>query len=121
MTAILGFNTVGAPFVGITDQTIGKLDGTAASYSVDSDGQIYTNGGVAERWLQPWGSPVSYEVRATLASGSTPTGTLNTWQTCDTDRTWSITGASSTLTIEIRHATSLEVLDTATISMTSTG
>jgi hypothetical protein len=64
-----------------------------------------------------------YEVRATLNSGTTPVGTLNTWLSLSANRSWSLqqidTGTKAcSLTIEIRIGPN--VLDTATINLVAT-
>lgn len=69
----------------------------------------------------------AYESRATLNSGSIDSGTLNTWQALSTTRSWSVVvsvaaGAgnanqTASLLIEIRDASTLEVLDSATINL----
>lgn len=83
---------------------------TTVSYRVDADGNVYTNDGggdtVHEQWITPLGGQALYEVRATLTAGTNPSGTMNTWQQLNTDRTWtkiqSIPGVNEcTMTIEI--------------------
>lgn len=58
-------------------------------------------------WVTPASSASEWEIRATLDSGDTPTGSLGVWQTLATDREWSLSrsnvGSSScTLTFEFR-------------------
>lgn len=72
-------------------------------------------------WLSANGAVADYDVRATLVSGSI-TGTMATWLNLATTRLWSVTkngaGAgvvTAQMTIEIRHAVTLVVLDTATV------
>lgn len=125
----------GGSSVSIDDQSISHTvndGGTAqAGYVIDSDGQAYRNRGSVLTSIETWldsGVNSDYEVRATLASGDTPTGTLNTWQACTSDRSWlvSATGGGGvsttcTLTIELRDAASPNtVRDSASISLTAT-
>lgn len=126
--------TVSQSGVSITDQNISHTalnSGTAtAGYRIDSDGGAYSIvgavGGLLETWLLG-GLNSDYEVRATLVSGDTPTGTLNTWQVCSTDRSWSVTAtggggiqSSCVLTIELRDAASPNtVRDSASITLTA--
>ena len=112
--------------VAISDQNTMVFDASSATagYRLDSDSSAYrTNSSgtyvaIGGEWrLQ--GVVADYEARATLVSGSSPTGTLGSWLALSSDRTWSITSTSGydtcTLTIEIRSAASQAVLDTATI------
>jgi len=111
--------------VAISDQ-LSFVVGDDAGYRLDSDGSAYRRLGstaytaISGEWLLT-GSNSDYEARATLVSGSTPsTGTLDSWLGLGTDRTWTLTSTSSAqsvLTIEIRDATTLEVLDSATITL----
>ena len=78
-----------------------------------------------------WATPVAagngddYEIRATLNSGSTPTGTLGTWLALTSNRQWSIssTGAAGlvtcNLTLEIRDASTLVVEDSCIAILTA--
>ena len=119
--------------VTVSGQSIFAFD---FSGPVFAEVQFRTNGTVFENedgnqsqidsatdWVRP-DPPASagdYEIRATQtgSSGSaTRTGTLNTWQALSSQRNWRITRAAPgtatwTLTIEIRDATSLVVLDSA--------
>lgn len=69
-------------------------------------------------WLDATASPSSYQIRATLISGSTPSGaSLNTWLGLSTNRQWTLTDAAGAagsktckLTIEIRDAASPNTL-----------
>lgn len=98
-----------------------------AAYKLDNDGIAYYKGpptsytAISSEWLLS-GAVGDYETRATKVSGTTPTGTLGSWVALSTDREWVLTqsaaGSSScVLTVEIRNATTLEVLDTATITL----
>lgn len=121
--------------VSINDATVSHTvnnSGTAqAGYVIDSDGQVYRNVGGTLTAIDTWldsGLNSDFEVRATLASGDTPTGTLNTWQACSSDRSWSVSATggggavkSCVLTIELRDAASPNtVRDSASITLTAT-
>lgn len=73
----------------------------SATYQIDASTGTYTTTTVGtitqttrNRWLNR-GDGSIYYVRATLVSGDTPTGTLNSWLKTDTDRAWSISGSGS--------------------------
>jgi hypothetical protein len=75
-----------------------------------------TNG---TNWVTPTSAASNYEVRATKVSGVNPSGLLNTWLPCTSDRYWTVLivgqgQESSVLTIEIRDAATGTILDTAT-------
>lgn len=104
-----------------------RVVGTAtAAYETRSDGTVYNTNGTntlvfLENWLA-FGSTSNYEIRATLLSGATPTGTLGSWTSLGTTSAWSlsqsISGVSTcALLIEIRNAASLSVVDTATVTL----
>jgi hypothetical protein len=100
---------------------IGSSPATAL-YELQSNGQIvYTNQFGTEFWVNPPSAAADYEVRATLISGDTPTGTLNTWLNLGTTRTWLLMAASTalrcSLTIEIRRSGGTTVLDSAQIDL----
>jgi hypothetical protein len=66
-----------------------------------------------------------YEIRATRTAGVTPDGTMNTWLNLGTSRSWSITTfypdtTSSTITFEIRNASTGTVLESCSVTL-STG
>lgn len=101
--------------------------GTAtAAYEARSDGTVYrTNGNNTLVFLENWlafGSTSNYEIKATLISGTAPTGTLGSWSSLGTTRTWALSqgivgDTTCTLSIEIRNAVSLSVVDTATVTL----
>jgi hypothetical protein len=103
-----------------TIELVLKNDGIA--YYDEGDGDVAISG----QWMNPPDAALAgnYEARATLVSGSAPTGSaLSTWLVLSSNRTWTKTrttnGTSSTvLTVEIRDAVSLVVLTTATIRLT---
>ena len=95
-----------------------------ASVQFQSDGDIVAPSGTPSASLGDWIDPKSsapgdYEIRATLSSGSTPSGTLNTWQALTSSRTWSLTGtnsATSQIFFEIRDGEGT-VQDDGTITL----
>jgi hypothetical protein len=62
-------------------------DGTANTV-VTGQGTIFQH-----RWWTKGSNPNAY-VRATLQSGDTPSGTLNTWLQLNTTRQWSVTASA---------------------------
>ena len=120
------------PLVSITDQNVNRIASTAltATYTVNTSGIVQkTEGGsttTLETWLQV-GASSAYEVRATLLSGDTPTGSaLASWLALSTTRAWTLTDAvndgialTCTLTIEIRDVATGVVQDSCTVTITS--
>jgi hypothetical protein len=114
--------------VAISDQTVYTLEAypatATAGYRLASTGIAYhtnpsgTYVAIGGEWLLS-GSASAYEVQATLVSGTTPSGTLGSWLGLGTTRTWTLASSDGyltcTLLIEIRNATTLAVLDTATV------
>jgi hypothetical protein len=118
--------------VNITDQTVTaySIAGVAtAGYRLNSNGKVQTepydpNWTDVETWLLT-GTNSSFEGRATLVSGDTPTtGTLATWQVLSSTRSWTLQQIgggtlSCHLTIEIRNAGGPGVLDSAEVYLTA--
>ena len=116
----------GAGSVAIGPHTVTKIgNGTstiAATIYYNSAGTTTSHtGATLETWLVS-GAASAYEIRATFQSGDGPptTGTMDTWLGLGSNRLWSVTVAAgllftSTFLIEIRNATSLVVLDSASI------
>lgn len=76
-------------------------------------------------WLTGSGVNSDYEARWTTTSGTLTSGTTGTWLGLGTLREWYVTrssGGTSTVvgTLEIRAASSLAVLATATITLNAT-
>lgn len=96
--------------------------GNLASIEFQSDGEIYeiTSAGGSvflEDWLHPKSAaPGSYEIRATLNSGSLDPSSdaTGSWLALTSTRIWTTT-ASANLTIEIRLGTT--VMDSAGMSI----
>lgn len=120
----------GGGSVALTDQSLSRatFNGLTATvgYRIDSDGGVYSVKGTAvllETWLLS-GLNSDYEVRATLVSGDTPSGTLGSWLACSTDRTWSLAAVDEelfcSLSIQIRDAAAPNtVRATCTVDITS--
>lgn len=108
--------------IGTTAHLVSPLDGGAASnFGTSSPVDAYltfaTNGVITltndpdQNWYTPTTTGIgsSYSIRATLDSGDTPSGTLGSWLTLNTNRTWSFSVStppiveikSCSLTIEI--------------------
>lgn len=103
----------------------GPTGPVTASYSISSGGTVSGSNVSGYSWLLV-GSASDYEVRATLSSGTTPSsGTLNTWQSLGTTRSWSQTRSLTVgtrecvLLIEIRLASSGDVLASASVTITA--
>lgn len=125
--AILRMAGSNQPLVDISNDTAfwrGVDEAPLASYELNSSGvgaisnlnQTYDNWD----WLL-LGVNSDYQVRATLQSGSTPSGTLGSWVSLNTTRQWVLTrgspGVSScSLLIEIRKISNSQVIDSATIA-----
>jgi len=102
-----------------------------AFYELNPDGKVYTGNSAAgtralyETWMTN-GVNTNFQVRATLVSGPNP-GNVGTWLALSATRTWATvdtvqgdgTSAVTQLTIEIRNASTLAVLTTATITLTA--
>ena len=111
-----GGTFLGLDSVSLQDDTIGT---SSVTYSVNSNGT--SSGG---NWNSSASVGSSYEVKAVVASGQTPTGTIGSWLSLSSNRSWTLTDgtvnnvpANSTLTVSIRQAGSTTTLDTATITL----
>lgn len=100
-------------------------------FTVDSDGFVYyqlgPNPPISDYVWRGSGASSLYEVRATMVSGTTWSGSLGVWTSLGTDQGWGLaTGAgisplvrTGTATIEIREAASGTVLASANITLTA--
>ena len=116
--------------VSITNQSVYKnvIGAPAtATYQVANTGLVKDqDAATLETWLLV-GTAAEFDVRATLASGTSPSGSaLATWLNLATSRSWSSVDSvanaidvTCNLTIEIRNASTLAVLDTATATITA--
>jgi hypothetical protein len=101
---------------------------SSASFTLNNTGTYSSIANVlapSGTWLGS-GSASSYDCRATIVSGTVTSGVVGTWQNLGTSRGWSkndstagFTGESVTLTLEIRDASSLAVVATATLGLTA--
>lgn len=128
-------STLGGPRVSIDAAVIADVTASptnaSAEYQLTNAGvvnSITVSGGTTQldTWITPVGAAGSnYEVRATdNGPDGVSSGTTGSWLSLGTTRSWTrtrtVVGSSSTnLTIEIRHAVSLVVLDTASIDLTA--
>ncbi len=98
-----------------------------AQYVIDNNGNAYKDTGAGDvaitgQWVTN-GTPADYDVRVTLVSGVTPSGSaIATWLNCATDREWHLSqgfpgGKSSELLVEIRRTADSAVLASATIKL----
>ena len=125
--------TMGGPRVEISDYAVSDITpsptNASAGYELTSAGvinQVTVAGGgagVIGQWIVPASAAGSnYEVRAQETSGTVSTGTVGSWLSLGTTRTWSraqtVNGTSTCeLLIEIRLAASGVVLAAATITL----
>lgn len=123
---------LGAPStVSISNNTSTANKGNTAGVIFSSTGTFYRylHGVPIEvsKWLAPQVDMGDYEIRATLQSGDTPTGTFDTWEALDTTRSWELTSSTpeevlaSTILIEIRWNGNDVVQDSATYTFTASG
>lgn len=74
-------------------------------------------------WCNPPGNASLYEIRATVASGLSVTGSATaSWLALTADRAWTLTRIltgihESVLTVEVRRASDGVVMDSATITL----
>lgn len=99
--------------------------GTAtATYSLTSGGLEQASGVANSTWLTV-GAASDYDVMLTNNSGTVPGGSaLSTWLNLGTTRSWNITRGvvginTSNNTVQIRSATSLVVLASATVTFSA--
>lgn len=90
--------------LGISEATAAIIYYPDGTYSVSSGSFTEPRG----NWVNPATAASQWEIRATLASGDTPTGTLGTWLPLSSSRLWRLsrvsTGVSScNLTFEFRR------------------
>ena len=99
-----------------------------AGVTVDSDGFFYfiENGASTQlfQWCNPAGNAAQYESYATLVDnfGILTAGTLDTWQSLGTDRSWTVTRSGvgigyATITIGIRAIAGGDILASGTYEL----
>ena len=99
---------------------------STAFFTLGNNGEARDQDGVVhENWLLV-GSAASFEARATVTSGSLTSGTTGSWLNLGTTRTWTRNDTTfdavpteCVMTVEIRHATTLVVHATATITLSA--
>jgi hypothetical protein len=119
----------GASPVTITDQvvadTVGDPADATATYQLTSTRLVKDHdGSTLEQWLDSAYAAADFEVRATVLSGTTPSGNVGTWNTLSTTRSWTLTRTiigvrTCDLLIEIGYAGVNSPLDSATITITA--
>lgn len=127
--AMVGAASAGvADVITLNDQNSAAQDDTSASvvatYALNNDGTTISSSESPVNWINNAGNVALYECRLTIVTGTTPTGTMATWLTLASSQSWSITRSTlgitaGVCTIEIRNASTLVVLDTATISFSA--
>lgn len=123
----MGSNAHAATLVATTYSRIGT---TPAQLQFNSDGFAYANttGSLVQQyqWLTGSGTASDYEVRSTVTGGSpgsfTTDPSAGTWLALSTSRTWERASTASfdrnvIATYEIRDASTLTVLATASITL----
>jgi hypothetical protein len=89
----------------------------AGTYTLDNDAGV-----ISGNWIDPQSGMAGFSVRATLVSGVTPSGTLNTWLQITEPRVWSVTrntvgSSSGTITIDIAVAGSTTPIDSVNVQL----
>lgn len=111
----------------LDDAVVGQ---TYAQWIISLNGFTYkrdTSGAAAQAaaWINPQSGMDEYEVRATVATGDTPPGTIGSWLSLASTHTWGWTNQTAerkcNLTIEIRRASDSVVVDSATITLFAAG
>lgn len=109
-----------------SDFQISPTDATA-SLTVSNDGTVYGTGVWSNfNWLLS-GVASDYEIRATLQSGPSGTGTYNTWLGLGSSRSWSLTNTQNSTSVvqnvvrfEIRRASNQTLQASGDITFTAT-
>lgn len=102
-----------------------------AALTIDSDGFVYLaeNGSTSQlfQWCTPVANTNLFEAFATLVDGSNSltSGTLNTWLTLGTDRSWTLQQVGvgsrySSINMGIRAIAGGEILASATYDLSAT-
>ncbi len=121
----------------LNDQTVSGFavgGGNAAAFQLTNDGRVHADIGDGSGfqdtgvWLVPGSISGNYEVRATFVSGftsgSTITGTFNTYLPLSTSRSWGLSSfggfaGNYTMTLSLREIATGTVVDTATINIST--
>lgn len=102
---------------------------STAGYRLNTSGIAEKLENAAYTTLETWlvmGSSGSYEARATLNSGSLTSGTTGSWLALSSSREWTVTDSvfdlnpvEAEILVEIRNATTLAVIDSATVTLSA--
>jgi len=114
--------------ISIDDDTSDAYSSMTAGVSLNGNGSlsIYYNGSpiVVGDWITPQTNMSDYEVRATLSSGDTPDGTLGSWLSLATTKSWTLQSSSGALSsdilLEVRWTGDNSVQDSATYTLNAT-
>ena len=118
----------GGSGVSITNQTLnyGTSGAAAVTYRLNNSGAVQRGRGGGYTTLETWllsGANSGYDAYVTVTVGALTAGTTGAWVNLGTIRDWTLTAYNSgdneicTFTVQIRNASSLVVLDTATIEL----
>lgn len=105
-------------------QSVAAPGPATATYSLTNAGAETATGVASGTWLTA-GAAADYDVMLTVNSGALTSGTVGSWLNLGTTRTWTLqrSGAVGTTTanttVQIRSASSLSVLATATVVFTA--
>ena len=129
------YGTSNAPTITLSNHGIvyasGGLFQAQTAYRVANDAFVYQGAGTFslsytqdEQWNSQPGTVSSYEIYVSKTSGTTPSGTLNTWLNLGTTRDWVLTAAAGNssdcvLAVQIRDVATATVRATATITLLS--
>tara|TARA_R110002060_G_scaffold66407_1_gene75228 strand:- start:255 stop:821 length:567 start_codon:yes stop_codon:yes gene_type:complete len=115
--------------VNINDVDVSGSNPTAATIWYESDGDIIANGGAYSssdigNWIDPKSAaPGSYQIRATLNSGTSPSGSaVGSWMALTSTRSWilsSSAGQSKTCNLTIQIRVGGVIQDSATVVLTA--
>ena len=125
------FTTASYLTSGLSDDQSAPGEFANVKYQINADGYVYVDQGYSglvqgEQWSTPTSLANNFEVRATLNSGTTQTGTYGTWLYLATTRTWEKiiyeNGANqnqaANVSFEVRKKGSTTNLDTWNITFT---
>lgn len=120
--------------VSITNTSVGAVasSNSTALYTLNTSGIVQKNANGTITTYETWrlsGVSSAYDARATVTAtngSGTTQGTTGTWQNLATTRSWGVNvngsagqNGTRTMTIEIRNASTLVVLDSASITFSS--
>lgn len=117
--------TVSGQTISSTTDALVKFDADGKVYEFETDPGSYVQIDTSTDWVRPVAAASgTFEVKFTLSSGDTPTGTLGTWLSLDTDRaigfSSELSAKSADVLAEIRYDGG-SVIDSATYTLTVSG